>query len=54
MSAELTGILGLVVLVLLLAARMWIGLAMALVGFYGPGNAQRHRQRPGGFGYRAL
>jgi C4-dicarboxylate transporter, DctM subunit len=35
MSPELIGILGLLVLVLLLAARMWIGLAMALVGFLG-------------------
>ena len=35
MSAELTGILGLVVLVVLLVARMWIGLTMAIVGFIG-------------------
>jgi len=35
MSAELIGILGLVVLVVLLIARMWIGLTMALVGFVG-------------------
>lgn len=35
MSAEAAGILGIIVLVLLLFARMWIGLAMAVVGFVG-------------------
>jgi TRAP-type mannitol/chloroaromatic compound transport system permease large subunit len=35
MSAELTGILGLIVLLLLLISRMWIGLAMAMVGLFG-------------------
>ena len=35
MSAELTGIIGLIVLVTLLVARMWIGLTMAMVGFLG-------------------
>ena len=35
MSAELIGILGIVAVVFLLLARMWIGLAMAVVGFFG-------------------
>jgi tripartite ATP-independent transporter DctM subunit len=35
MSPELVGIIGIVVLVVLLIARMWIGLAMAMVGFLG-------------------
>lgn len=35
MSPELTGIIGLIALLLLLAARMWIGLTMAAVGFLG-------------------
>ena len=35
MSAELIGILGLIVLIVLLAARMWIGLTMATVGVLG-------------------
>jgi tripartite ATP-independent transporter DctM subunit len=35
MSAELIGILGLILLMVLLIARMWIGLAMAMVGFFG-------------------
>ena len=35
MSPEFVGIIGLVVLVILLLARMWIGAAMALVGFGG-------------------
>jgi tripartite ATP-independent transporter DctM subunit len=35
MSPEIIGLLGLVVLVILLFARMWIGAAMALVGFIG-------------------
>jgi C4-dicarboxylate transporter DctM subunit len=35
MSPELFGIIGIVALVVLLIARMWIGLAMAVVGFLG-------------------
>ena len=35
MSPELLGIIGIAFLVVLLIARMWIGLAMALVGFLG-------------------
>jgi len=35
MSPEILGILGIVVLVILILARMWIGLAMALIGFLG-------------------
>lgn len=35
MSPEIIGVIGLVVLVALLFARMWIGAAMALVGFVG-------------------
>jgi len=35
MSPEILGLLGIVVLVILILARMWIGLAMALVGFLG-------------------
>lgn len=35
MSAELIGILGICAVVFLLLARMWIGLCMALVGFFG-------------------
>jgi C4-dicarboxylate transporter DctM subunit len=35
MSPELLGITGIAVLVVLLIARMWIGLAMAVVGFLG-------------------
>ena len=35
MSPELAGAIGLIVLVVLLFARMWIGAAMALVGFVG-------------------
>lgn len=35
MSPELVGIIGIAVLVVLLIARMWIGLAMAMVGFLG-------------------
>jgi tripartite ATP-independent transporter DctM subunit len=35
MSPELAGALGLIALVILLFARMWIGAAMALVGFVG-------------------
>lgn len=35
MSPELSGILGLIVLVLLLMSRMWIGLAMCMVGVSG-------------------
>jgi len=34
-SPELFGLLGLAVLMILLFARMWIGFAMALVGFLG-------------------
>ena len=35
MSSELIGVLGIVVLFLFMATRMWIGFAMALVGFFG-------------------
>jgi tripartite ATP-independent transporter DctM subunit len=35
MSAEVIGIIGLVILIVLLFARMWIGAAMATVGFFG-------------------
>ncbi|MBN1849665.1 MAG: TRAP transporter large permease [Deltaproteobacteria bacterium] len=35
MSHELIGVIGIVAVVLLLMARMWIGLAMAMVGFLG-------------------
>jgi len=35
MSPELIGVMGIVVVLLLLAGRMWIGTAMALVGFLG-------------------
>ncbi|MFC1863621.1 TRAP transporter large permease [Thermodesulfobacteriota bacterium] len=35
MSPEIAGIAGIVILVLLLLARMWIGLSMAMVGFLG-------------------
>ncbi|MBN1833675.1 MAG: TRAP transporter large permease [Deltaproteobacteria bacterium] len=35
MSPEITGILGILLLLLLLALRMYIGMAMALVGFFG-------------------
>lgn len=35
MSPEIVGVIGLVVLVALLFARMWIGAAMAMVGFIG-------------------
>jgi tripartite ATP-independent transporter DctM subunit len=35
MSPELSGILGLIALLLLLMSRMWIGLAMCMVGFSG-------------------
>lgn len=35
MSPEIIGLLGVVVLLVLLAAGMWIGLAMAIVGFVG-------------------
>ena len=35
MSPETTGLVGLILLVVLLFARMWIGAAMALVGFLG-------------------
>ena len=35
MSPEIIGVIGLIVLVVLLLARMWIGAAMALVGFLG-------------------
>jgi len=35
MSPETVGLLGIVALVVLLFARMWIGAAMALVGFLG-------------------
>ena len=35
MSAELIGVLGLILLIVLLVARMWIGLTMATVGFLG-------------------
>ena len=35
MSPEIIGVIGLVVLLILLFAGMWIGAAMALVGFLG-------------------
>ena len=35
MSHEIIGILGIAAVVLLLIARMWIGLAMTMVGFFG-------------------
>ena len=35
MSSELVGFIGIVVLVLLLFSRMWIGLAMLFVGVWG-------------------
>lgn len=35
MSPESVGIIGIIVLILLLFARMWISLAMAMVGFFG-------------------
>ena len=35
MSPEIIGVIGLVVMVVLMFARMWIGAAMALVGFVG-------------------
>ncbi len=35
MSPEITGVIGMVILIVLLFARMWIGVAMALVGFFG-------------------
>ena len=35
MSPEIIGVIGLVVMVALMFARMWIGAAMALVGFIG-------------------
>ena len=35
MSPEIIGIIGVVALLVLLAARMWIGAAMAVVGFLG-------------------
>ena len=35
MSPEITGILGILLMFLLLALRMYIGMAMALVGFLG-------------------
>ena len=35
MSVELIGIIGVFVLMLLLFAGMWLGFAMALVGFVG-------------------
>ena len=35
MSPETTGLIGLILLIVLLFARMWIGAAMALVGFLG-------------------
>ncbi len=35
MSAELIGLIGIVVLIVLIACRMWIGVAMGLVGFVG-------------------
>ena len=35
MSNELIGLLGIIVLFILLACRLWIGSAMALVGFLG-------------------
>ena len=35
MSSELIGILGIVVLLILLALKMWVGAALAVVGFVG-------------------
>jgi len=35
MTPEIVGLIGIVVLVILLFSRMWIGLAMALIGFLG-------------------
>lgn len=35
MSPEIAGLIGLIVLVALLLLRMWIGVAMALIGFFG-------------------
>ena len=35
MSPETTGLVGLMLLIVLLFARMWIGAAMAMVGFLG-------------------
>ena len=35
MSPELVGLIGVIVLLILLAAGMWIGMAMALIGFIG-------------------
>ena len=35
MSPETVGIIGLILLIILLFARMWIGAAMSLVGFLG-------------------
>jgi tripartite ATP-independent transporter DctM subunit len=35
MSPEVVGIIGIILLVLLLVARMWIGLSMAFIGFLG-------------------
>ena len=35
MSPEIIGILGLVILIVLLLLRMWIGAATAMVGFFG-------------------
>lgn len=35
MSPELIGVIGIIVLFLLMSTRMWIGLSMALVGFFG-------------------
>ena len=35
MSTEVIGLIGIAVLLLLMSARMWIGFAMALVGFFG-------------------
>ena len=35
MSSEVIGIIGIVVLIVLIACRMWIGVAMGLVGFIG-------------------
>jgi tripartite ATP-independent transporter DctM subunit len=35
MSSETVGLVGIIVLLVLLAARMWVGTAMAIVGFFG-------------------
>ena len=35
MTPEILGLLGIVVLLLLIALRMWIGVAMGIVGFVG-------------------